>query len=132
VESLIDWFNFLQIAHNGAVGVISSKVIINTYLSCFYFQADALFDGRKIRCLTIVDDYSRKCMAIEVGQGLKGTDVISALEELSLFQQVMPRKIQVDNGSELQSNHEQQIKQTQVNNLFPRMSIGGHMNIRWN
>lgn len=71
-------------------------------------------------------------MAIEVGQGLKGTDVISALEELSLFQQVMPRKIQVDNGSELQSNHEQQIKQTQVNNLFPRMSIGGHMNIRWN
>ncbi|WP_353150630.1 IS3 family transposase [Chryseobacterium sp.] len=64
------------------------------------FVADALFDGRKIRCLTIVDNYSRKCMAIEVGQGLKGTDVVSALEKLRLFQQAMPRKIQVDNGSE--------------------------------
>lgn len=64
------------------------------------FVADALFDGRKIRCLTIVDKYSRKCMAIEVGQGLKGTDVVSALEELRLFQQAMPRKIQVDNRSE--------------------------------
>lgn len=64
------------------------------------FVADALFDGRKIRCLTIVDNYSRKCMTIAVGQGLKGTDVVSALEELRLFQQAMPRKIQVDNGSE--------------------------------
>ncbi|MDF2852526.1 MAG: hypothetical protein K0S31_3211 [Sphingobacterium multivorum] len=74
------------------------------------FVADALFDGRKIRCLTIVDNYSRKCMAIAVGQGLKGSDVVSVLEGLRLFQQAIPRKIQVDNGSELQSNHEHQIK----------------------
>jgi len=71
-------------------------------------------------------------MAIEVGQGLKGSDVVSVLEELRLFQQAIPRKIQVDNGSELQSGHEHLIKQTQVNNLFLRMLIGGHMNIRWN
>ena len=32
--------------------------------------ADALFAGRKIRCLTIVDNYSRQCMAIKVGWGL--------------------------------------------------------------
>jgi len=56
------------------------------------FVADALFDGRKIRCLTIVDNYSCKCMAIEVGQGLKGNDVVSVLEELRLFHQAMPRK----------------------------------------
>jgi len=71
-------------------------------------------------------------MVIEIGQGLKGSDVVSVLEELRLFQQAMPRKIQVDNGSELRSNHEHQIKQTLVNNLFPRKSIGGHMSIRWN
>lgn len=64
------------------------------------FVADALFDGRKIRCLTIVDNYSSKCMAIEVGQGLKGNYVVSVLEELRLFHQAVPRKIQVDNGSE--------------------------------
>lgn len=57
------------------------------------FVADALFDGRKIRSLTIVDNYSRKCVAIEVGQGLKGSDVVAVLEELRLFQQAIPRKI---------------------------------------
>ena len=71
-------------------------------------------------------------MAIEVGQGLKGSDVVAVLEELRLFQQAMPRKIQVDNGSDLQSNHEHQIKQTQVNNLFQRRSIDGLRNIRRN
>lgn len=64
------------------------------------FVADALFDGRKIRCLTIVDNYSRKCMAIQVGQGLKGGDVVAVLEELRLLEGVKPKKIQVDNGSE--------------------------------
>lgn len=64
------------------------------------FVADALFDGRKIRCLTVVDNYSRKCMAIQVGQGLKGSDVVATLEELRLFHGAKPKKIQVDNGSE--------------------------------
>jgi hypothetical protein len=32
------------------------------------FVADALFDGRRFRALTIVDNYSRECLEIEVGQ----------------------------------------------------------------
>ncbi|WP_411971346.1 hypothetical protein ACLCDV_13255 [Sphingobacterium sp. Lzh-3] len=69
-------------------------------------------------------------MAIAVGQGLKGSDVVYVLEELRLFQQAIPRKFQVDNESKLRSNHEHQIKQTQVNHLFPRRSIDLLMNIR--
>ena len=38
------------------------------------FVADQLFDGRKIRALTIVDNFSRQCVAIHVGQSLKGED----------------------------------------------------------
>src|SRR5688572_24330699 len=34
------------------------------------FVADALFDGRRLRALTIVDNYTRQCLAIEVGQRL--------------------------------------------------------------
>lgn len=64
------------------------------------FVADALFDGRKIRCLTIVDNYTRKCIAIHVGQGIKGYQVVEVLEELRLFKGSKPKKIQVDNGSE--------------------------------
>ncbi|PRY07434.1 hypothetical protein CLV24_12383 [Pontibacter ummariensis] len=36
------------------------------------FVADQLFGGRKFRGLTVVDNYSRKCLAIEVDQGMKG------------------------------------------------------------
>jgi hypothetical protein len=32
------------------------------------FVADALFDGRKLRALTVVDNYTRESLAIEVGQ----------------------------------------------------------------
>jgi len=30
------------------------------------FVADGLRDGRKLRCMSIVDDYSRECPALEV------------------------------------------------------------------
>jgi len=39
-------------------------------------------------------------MAIHVGQGIKGHQVVEVLEELRLFQGILPKKIQVDNGSE--------------------------------
>jgi len=34
------------------------------------FVADALFDGRKLRMLTVVDLFTRECLAIEVAQSL--------------------------------------------------------------
>jgi putative transposase len=64
------------------------------------FVSDALFDGRKFRCLTIVDNCSRECLAIVVGQSLKGSDVVAALEEIKLFRGLVPQRIQTDNGTE--------------------------------
>jgi len=63
------------------------------------FVADALFDGRRVRTLTIVDNYTRECLAIEVGASLRGDDVVAALTRLSL-QRALPRYIKADNGSE--------------------------------
>ncbi len=37
-----------------------------------HFVADALFDGRKLRMLMVVDCHTRECLAIDVGQSLKG------------------------------------------------------------
>ena len=64
------------------------------------FVADNLFDGRKIRALTIVDNFSRQCLAIHVGQSLKEEDVIAVLQRLQQQLGVVPERIQVDNGSE--------------------------------
>lgn len=64
------------------------------------FVADNLFDGRKIRALTLVDNFSRKCLAIRVGQSIKGIDVVRIMNDVKDYYQVLPERIQVDNGSE--------------------------------
>lgn len=63
------------------------------------FVADALFDGRRLRALTIVDNFTRECLGIEVGQSLKGDDVVRALECIT-YARGRPAVIKVDNGSE--------------------------------
>ena len=64
------------------------------------FVCDQLFDGRKFRVLTLVDNFSRECLAAHVGQSLKGIDVVNVLEDLKVNHYVLPKRIQVDNGSE--------------------------------
>ncbi len=61
------------------------------------FVADNLFNGRRIRALTVVDNFSRECLAIEVGQGLRGEDVVAVMERLKLR---VPHRLQTDNASE--------------------------------
>jgi len=46
------------------------------------FVADSLFNGRRFRALTIVDNYSRECLTIEAGQSIKGQDVAAVIQRL--------------------------------------------------
>ncbi len=64
------------------------------------FVADQLFDGRRFRALTIVDNYSRKCLAIYPQQSIKGSDVVKVMEQIFVRKEMIPDRIQVDNGSE--------------------------------
>jgi putative transposase len=63
------------------------------------FVCDSLFNGRRFRVLTIVDNYSRECLAIEAGQSIKGQDVVSIMQRL-VKEHGIPDRIQCDNGSE--------------------------------
>jgi putative transposase len=78
------------------------KPVNTTLYECFSmdFVSDALFDGRKFRALTVVDNCSRECLAIYVGQSLKGKDVVDVLNHIKMTRKIVPRKIQTDNGSE--------------------------------
>ena len=60
---------------------------------------DALFDGRRFRALTVVDNFTKESLAIEVDQQLKGEDVVAVMERLR-HQRGLPQRIQTDNGSE--------------------------------
>ena len=64
------------------------------------FVADNLFNGRRIRSLTIVDNFSRECMAIHVDHSIRGEDVVQVMNNIQLFHDRCPERIQVDNGSE--------------------------------
>ncbi len=64
------------------------------------FVSDNLFNGRRIRALTVVDNFSRESLAIYVNQGIKGKDVVTVMEKLRLLKDRCPKRIQVDNGSE--------------------------------
>jgi putative transposase len=64
------------------------------------FVQDALFNGSRFRILSIVDNYSKKCLALAVGKSMKGADVVDELERLHVVEGIVPERIQCDNGSE--------------------------------
>ena len=66
------------------------------------FVSDALFDGRRIRALTLLDTFSRESLAITVGKSLKGEDVVRTLQTVTAFRG-LPESIYCDNGSEFTS-----------------------------
>jgi putative transposase len=63
------------------------------------FMFDQLFNGVKFRFLTLVDIFSRECLAIKVGQKMTGENVAHVRQEV-LEQRGKPRQIFLDNGSE--------------------------------
>jgi transposase InsO family protein len=56
-------------------------------------------NGRKLKFLNVIDEYSRMALAIRVGRRCKAVDVIDTLEEL-LSKFPAPTHIRMDNGPE--------------------------------
>ena len=64
------------------------------------FVSDQLFNGRRIRALTVVDNLSRECLAIHVDHSIRGEQVVEAMQHIRSSLGRKPKRIQVDNGSE--------------------------------
>jgi putative transposase len=63
------------------------------------FVADFTADGRRLKILTMVDDFSRHCPWIEVDTSICGARVVEILERLAL-EDGLPEVIVTDNGPE--------------------------------
>jgi len=63
------------------------------------FMSDQTEDGRKLKLLTVLDEFTRESLAIEVGRSMRAKDVIAVLEYLFLVRGA-PKFIRSDNGPE--------------------------------
>lgn len=63
------------------------------------FVQDRTHDGRKFRMLTVIDEYSRECLAIEVQRRLTSREVLDVMADL-FVKHGIPKHIRSDNGPE--------------------------------
>ena len=66
----------------------------------FDFVEAATHDGRRIRLMTLIDEFTRKCLAIRVARRINAIGVIETLADAMLFEGV-PAFIRSDNGPEM-------------------------------
>lgn len=67
------------------------------------FVTDRTSDGRAIRMLTLIDEHTRECLAIDVARSLKSEDVLERLSDL-FVRRGLPAYLRSDNGSEFTAN----------------------------
>jgi putative transposase len=67
------------------------------------FLSDQLFDGRQIRVLSIINNFSRMSPALDVRTSNRGADVVQTLDRLSAVYG-RPKRIRLDNGPEFISD----------------------------
>jgi putative transposase len=63
------------------------------------FVSDSLANGRRIKCLTVADDFSHECVDIAVDYGISGQYVTRLLDRVALFRGY-PTAVRTDNGPE--------------------------------
>lgn len=67
------------------------------------FVFDTLANGRKIRTLMVIEDFTRECLAIAVGTSFSSKAVIRILETIEFDHGVLPKTLRFDNGPEFSS-----------------------------
>ena len=66
---------------------------------CYDFVSDRVIDGRTLRCLTVVDEFTREGLTVHCATSVTSADVIRVLAEL-IAQHGRPVCIRSDNGTE--------------------------------
>jgi putative transposase len=75
------------------------KTEYRNHVWSYDFMGDQTEDGRKLKLLTVLDEFTRESCAIEVGRSMRAKDVIAVLEYLFMVRG-SPKFIRSDNGPE--------------------------------
>jgi putative transposase len=87
-----------RLGHDGNSCVRRRAVRVNEVWS-YDFLFDQTADGKTLKILPIVDEFTRECVVMRVGRSLAARDVIGALAKAS-GERGMPEHLRSDNGPE--------------------------------
>jgi putative transposase len=87
-ESSAEGANRLRATHPGHVWALD-------------FQHDATTDGRELKFLNVVDEFTREALAIEVERTIDADQTVATLQAIVTDRGIAPENIRADNGPEL-------------------------------
>lgn len=82
-----------------AGGCIRRRAEQKDHVWAWDFVFDRTANGRSLKWLSIVDEHTRECLALEVDRGMTSEDVLDVLRDLFVIRGV-PKHIRSDNGPE--------------------------------
>ena len=83
-------------------GCVRHRARYKNHVWSYDFVTDRTEDGRQLRLLVVIDEYTRECLAIEVGRSFSAQDVVGVLQYLFAVRGT-PEHIRSDNGPEFVS-----------------------------
>lgn len=87
---------------SGENGIVRRRATTRNEVWGVDFVSDRTADGRPLRMLVVLDEFTRECLAIEVGRSCRGEDVAAVLDELTAIRGA-PGHLRSDNGPEFVS-----------------------------
>jgi hypothetical protein len=81
-------------------GIVRRRAEHMNHVWAWDFIHDRDENGRPLKWLSIVDEHTRECLALEVARSMKSQDVLDVLRELLVVRGV-PEHLRSDNGPEL-------------------------------
>ena len=81
----------------------SLSAVCTNFVWTYDFVFDACANGQQLKCLTVVDEFTRECLHIDVAGSIRSARVIEVLEKL-ISVHGRPQYLRSDNGPEFVSH----------------------------
>ena len=103
---------------SSANGCVRYKATHRNHVWSYDFVSDRTEDGRQLKLLVVIDEFTRECLAIEAARSFTARDVILTLQYLFAVRGA-PQHIRSDNGPEFVAHEVQRwLNQAMVRTLY--------------
>jgi transposase InsO family protein len=103
---------------HSANGCVRHKALYRNHVWSYDFLVDRTEDGRQLKLLVVIDEFTRECLAAEVGRTFTARDVMLTLQYLFAVRGA-PQHVRSDNGPEFIAKELQRwLERAAVNTLY--------------